>query len=354
MSNGQKELENCLALWLDPLPGESGPCGPSMANSDALRSLEEAAQGKREDALGHRAAEPPDWGGVRAQCESLFQITRDLRVGVLWLRAIVNRNGISALAPGLFLLTGLLQRYWDTVHPLPDQEDGALYERVSALSVLGVPQGLLGDLRNAQIVDLQGFGKLRVRDAEIASGSLRPRDEDANHSKERLSQLMDAAIKQGSTVQTDVGSALQALSELVAIIDERMGSGDAPDLQLLKRMLTDIAAVLPVTVDNSQAPAALPTPGASTPQSSTQPTGQAAPGSISSRTDASRAIDLICQYLEHAEPSNPARLLLRRAQRLLHHDFLQLVKEFAPGGLGEAALVMGVDPATVKSRADEG
>jgi type VI secretion system protein ImpA len=70
-------------------------------------------------------------------------------------------------------------------------------------------------------------------------------------------------------------------------------------------------------------------------------------GGVRSRDDVLRALDMICEYLDRVEPSNPAQILLRRARRLINRDFLQLVKELAPEALNEAARVLGVDPDSV-------
>ena len=63
---------------------------------------------------------------------------------------------------------------------------------------------------------------------------------------------------------------------------------------------------------------------------------------IDSRADALRAIEMVCDYLERAEPTSPAQLLLRRASKLVDKNFLELVREFAPEAFGEVAKVMGV------------
>jgi type VI secretion system protein ImpA len=72
-------------------------------------------------------------------------------------------------------------------------------------------------------------------------------------------------------------------------------------------------------------------------------------GSVTSREEALRAIDLVCEYLERAEPTNPATLFLRRARHLVNHNFLQLMKELAPDALPEVARIVGVDPDTVQT-----
>jgi type VI secretion system protein ImpA len=58
---------------------------------------------------------------------------------------------------------------------------------------------------------------------------------------------------------------------------------------------------------------------------------------------------LICAYLERSEPTNPAQLLLRRAERLIDKSFLQLVRDLAPDAVGEVARIMGVDPDSIQT-----
>ena len=47
------------------------------------------------------------------------------------------------------------------------------------------------------------------------------------------------------------------------------------------------------------------------------------------------------QYLDRAEPTNPAQLLLRRAQRVMNMNFLEAMNELAPDGLVQAERSVG-------------
>jgi type VI secretion system protein ImpA len=70
--------------------------------------------------------------------------------------------------------------------------------------------------------------------------------------------------------------------------------------------------------------------------------GRSLSGSIETRNDALRAIDMVCEYLERTEPTNPAQLLLRRARKLVNKNFVELVRELAPESLDQVARVMGL------------
>ena len=56
-------------------------------------------------------------------------------------------------------------------------------------------------------------------------------------------------------------------------------------------------------------------------------------GEVRSRDQALRALDLVCRYLERHEPSNPAPLFIRRAQRLMTKNFLEIMKDLMPDSL---------------------
>jgi type VI secretion system protein ImpA len=64
-------------------------------------------------------------------------------------------------------------------------------------------------------------------------------------------------------------------------------------------------------------------------------------GTVNSRADVSRAIDQLCDWLERTEPSHPAPLLLRRAQRLLNKNFLEIIRDIAPDGTDQVVRLAG-------------
>jgi type VI secretion system protein ImpA len=330
--------------WLQPLDGESAPCGPDLEYDNAFLELTQAAQGKPESQF--EAAVPADWRDVKRRCERLFEVSRDLRVAVLWLRAQLRLEGVSSLAASLRLLTGLMDGFWEGLHPQPDPDDGDLYARANVLALLVDPDSVLADLRDANIVSLRGVGEVKVRAVEIAMGTIAARDDETAWSRTQVEQLFADAVAQGISLPTDIAEVQSQLASLTALLGERMSNADAPDLKPLRQTLSTIAMLMPqvgavggdVADDAASADAPAAAGGG----------GQALSGRINSRAEALRAIEMVCDYLERAEPTNPAQLLLRRAGRLLNHNFLQLMKELAPDALSEVARIMGVDPSTIE------
>jgi type VI secretion system protein ImpA len=66
-----------------------------------------------------------------------------------------------------------------------------------------------------------------------------------------------------------------------------------------------------------------------------------ATGAIASREDAIRALERACEWIERNEPSNPAPLLVRRAQRLMSKNFIDIIRDLVPDGLGQVEKLAG-------------
>ena len=63
--------------------------------------------------------------------------------------------------------------------------------------------------------------------------------------------------------------------------------------------------------------------------------------SVSTRADALRLLDLVADYYQRYEPSSPLPFLLDRARRLADKNFLDILRDMAPEGLGQAQTVIG-------------
>jgi type VI secretion system protein ImpA len=64
---------------------------------------------------------------------------------------------------------------------------------------------------------------------------------------------------------------------------------------------------------------------------------------VNSRQDVIRLLDKICAYYQRHEPSSPVPLLLNRARRLVDKNFMEILEDLAPEGLGQARQVGGIE-----------
>lgn len=252
---------------------------------------------------------------------------------------------ISALSPGLELIEGLISKFWEHLHPLRDPDDGDPYARVNALAILPEAEGLLGDLRQCVLFNLRGMGPVRVQSVLIALNQLPAKADETPLPREQLTQMIASAIEQNPEFRDQARNALANIKSLVVVMNDRFGVTSSPDLSPLIELLKHVQSVMPEPL--VAAHDEIGEEGEAGSEGKRTGHTKAALGGVSSREDALRAIDMVCEYLDRAEPTNPAQLFLRRASRLINHNFLQLVKELAPEALNEAARIMGVDPDSV-------
>ena len=330
-----------MAGWLQALGDETAPCGPDLEYDNDFLALTQAAAGKPESQFG--PAEPPDWLSARETSEALLDRSRDLRLAIYWLRSGVHRLGYGALPIGLELLIGMIQGLWDHVHPMPDPDDGDLFARVNALTVLREVEGLMGDLRSTKIVQDRAVGEFDGRALELAVGLATAVGEEESPSRETLSSMMAAALERAPELGVAAQTAVQRVGELQSLLNDKLGASTAPDLKPLLLLAKAVVSLLPQAEgeagSDEEGGAA---EGAAAP-------GRGLSGAVRSRDEALRAIDMVCSYLERTEPSNPAPLFLRRARQLVNHNFLQLMKELAPTALSDVARSVGVDPDSVET-----
>ena len=62
---------------------------------------------------------------------------------------------------------------------------------------------------------------------------------------------------------------------------------------------------------------------------------------VTTRADALRLLDLVCQYYQRNEPSSPLPFLIGRARRLADKNFLDILRDMAPEGLSQAQNITG-------------
>jgi type VI secretion system protein ImpA len=339
--------------WLEPL-GEPA-CGEDLEWDNDYLEMTQAAAGKPGTQFSDdKDAKPPDWRSVQRLAESLFERTRDLRVAIYWARAQLHLESALALPDSLRLIHGLLERYWDDVHPRPD--DGDAYARVNALNDMSSATGLAGDLRQSLIISNRSIGELSGRQVEIALGMLEPRDGESVPSTAQIEQMLSDAAAEDPALRQFPRQTLARLEQINELMRERVGYGNAPDLQQLIGLMSGMLGLMPVDPGASTDDAPADAEGSSDGQVSGASVARRAGargggvgGSVDSREDALRAIDLVCTYLERAEPTNPAQYFLRRARRLVDKNFMELVRELAPESLDQVARIMGVSADEISS-----
>lgn len=329
------------------------PCGESLESDPVFRAMEAAAKPKPPPEFGPdkvKPPEPPDWPRVQASALDVLARSKDLWPAVYLSKALLHTQGFSGLCDGLQLIRGLLENYWETLHPQLDPEDN--YDptlRINILTSICDPDFMLRDLRGVPLVSSPLLGRFSLRDIDVATGAV-TLPPGSTRTPTPLSTIdaafMECDVEALQAMAGAVRESIASAAAIEALVTDRVGVTNAPDLSGLERTLKEIQNVL--TDRLSRRGVSEPIPGEEAPETAAV-SGAAAPpaarapltGEIGSREDVIRALDRICEYYQRCEPSSPVPLLLQRARRLVTKDFIEILRDLAPTGVAQVELITG-------------
>jgi type VI secretion system protein ImpA len=332
------------------------PTGSNLELDPDFGALERAMRGRPEAQYGETRipATPPDWQEAERLALALLERTRDLRVLVHLAGARLHLMGLPGFAGVLVQIRRLLETRWEQVHPQLDPEDGldpAL--RCNVLLGLKHPATILRALRDLPLAGSARTGTVCWRDIAILNGVIEPES-----GREKTSE---AAIR-AAFGEMDLG-ACKALQEaaaqaagdadgIQAAFEAQAPRASAPDLTQLSKLLLDMMKELrrfkaaPSAPDpDIEVEPNLETADDEQPQTASSsralPTRVRAITEINRRDDALYLLDLAAAYFRRHEPSSPLPLLLDRASRLAMMEFMDILRDLAPDGVGQAQLIAG-------------
>ena len=334
------DLEPLLA----PISDDSA-AGPDLEYDPAFLELERTAAPKAERAIGDavKAAEEPDWNKVVELSEAVLARSKDLRAALHLATAWMRTSGMPGWSAGLGLIHGLLEQFWDDVHPQLDAEDdNDPTMRVNAVVPLSDLQSVLGYFRTTPFVQSPRLGRFSLRDLRIANGTLKvttPGEGPEASLTEMEACCMDCAEDELVQTTAAISEALEHAKAIDGIFTDKVGTA-GPDF---KNLLSDIYELKKFL--DPQLARRLPVEGEAEGEGGEASDSAAGParanGAIAGPQDVMRRLDEVCDYYTRCEPSSPVPLLLRRAQRLVGMDFMDLLKDLAPGGISELRVVSG-------------
>lgn len=345
------------SVLLQPISDDL-PSGENLEYDPTFTEMELAAQPGEETQIGDEIteAEDPDYAEVRKHAIAVLERSHDVRAAVFLADAIQQTEGISGFADVTTYIRGCVEQFWDTCHPeLDEEDDNDPTMRINAIQGLcGQPGGLAGpslvyrSLRQAALTDSRNFGRLSVRDMEIADGVM--------PAPSSMTNPPDSATVSAAFQDTDdevlaatlaaIETATENMRAISAAFDENT-PGFGPDLdpmiKLLRQMTRQIGTYTSLTETASEDPADDPEVVAGGGGGAVHPAGGGVGGGINSRTDVSNTLDRIISYYTRSEPSSPLPILLLRAKRLVNADFLTIMADMAPQGIENVHLIGGIE-----------
>jgi type VI secretion system protein ImpA len=348
---------------LNPV-SDSAPCGGDLSFSSDLDAI---AHARRFDDPSLDQGEwvteikEADWSFVVDNCARLIETqSKDLRLAVWLAEANAKIRHFGGLADGYLLLAGLSDRYWENLHPVPDDGDQEL--RVGNLSWLLSRSVQL--IREIPITEGRGtafstvdFESARIRAANEEKGN----GDGAASDGVKLADIESARRKSSpkfyEALLADAHLCQQALLQLEKSIDFRVGQ-DGPAFSATKDALENVIAVITRFAQeagiNTGAGAAAKT--ASDPQtapkvqqeaSKVEQTQTTLNGPIQNRTQALMQLRHVADFFRRTEPHSPVAYLAEKAADWgdlpLHHWLRTVIKD--PSSLAHVEELLGLQGA---------
>ncbi|WP_052135289.1 type VI secretion system protein TssA [Collimonas arenae] len=348
---------------LNPI-SESSPCGGDLSFSSDFDAI---AHARRFDDPSLDQGEwitdlkEADWGFVVDNCARLIETqSKDLRLAVWLTEANVKVRRFRGLADGYLVLAGLSDRYWDMLHPVPDDGDQEL--RIGNVGWLLSRSVQL--VREIPLTEGRGtaFSTVDFESARIrAANEERGNSDGGNNDGVKLADIESARRKSSpafyETLLKDATSCQQALLQLEKSIDFRVGQ-DGPAFSAVKEALESVIS----TITRFAQEAGINTRPA--PQTTTSAdNGQAAPkmqqevkkveqhepqatlnGPIQNRTQALMQLRHVADFFRRTEPHSPVAYLADKAASwgdLPLHSWLQTVIK-DPASLAHVEELLGL------------
>ena len=322
---------------LEPI-SEDSPAGEDLSYDSGRYELEQAFETSVSiDASGEEAAaEEVDWRRILASIEEQFGRSKDIWLAVYLCRAGARSGSLETVEAGAEALAGLMERYWDTVHPTLDEL--GLPGRKAPCDALARRAEFLAPLERAPILRHPRLGSFgggdfeRFRtEAEAADGYGLFRaaledspPEDLTEAVERLDRI-EAAIRRADAVFTT--NAAGEPSPNYAPTYET--------LSMLKRAVRSF-----MTGPTADADEAGEASGSASGSASNSSGGGRLSGKVDSREDVLTALDAIGDYYRRREPGSPVPIVLQRARAWVNADFLSVLKDIAPEALDPVRAVL--------------
>jgi type VI secretion system protein ImpA len=340
-----------LAPYLEPR-SENPPSGENLEYDQAFIELEIAAQPGQEQQKGDEIipGEDPDWRDVIEKGIAVLDRSHDLRAGAFLAAALLNTEGVPGFADGIGFVRGLLEQHWDTCHPVLDaDDDNDPTMRINAVKGLAASDTILRSLRRVTLTDSRQYGRLSLRDIQIAYGELpAPKDHKGPDKTIVRAAFDDSALPWREALLAGAKAAWQDVRGINAVFLKRT-PGYGPNLDEVGKLLQIIIRIVGEFVETAEPaePEAAATEDVTDMTDSDAPRASAprpaaAPGAIGSRDDVIAALDAIGKYYKEYEPSSPVPILLARARRLVKADFLEILKDLAPSGIDTVNMIGGL------------
>lgn len=284
-----------------------------------------------------------DWTLIKQDCENfLRQQAKHLRPAVILSVAELELSGFDGFAGGLLLIRTMLERFWDDLYPsvkyggeqradcfLTFCQPGAHSDLLRAILRLSRQPIFSGEaiVSSASILAAEAAWAEKVKKATNQGKE----EEVSEQEKEKFflgirTSAAQTTLGDRQLIEDSLQRIIQEVTGIQSLLSEKIPN-DLPSWKPLLAKCGEIRAQLakfPPVV--ATLPSAEPTPATSTARSLVRSNPPALVAEAASeKEEALRGLERASLYFERYEPSSPVPVLLRRAQKLIDRNFLDII-----------------------------
>jgi len=315
---------------------EEAPTGEDLAYDPERGTIEQAFDSSVSiDTTGEASgAAEIDWRPIISMIEQQSARTKDVWLAVYLCRAGARSGQLPLVETGAQYLAGLLERYWETVHP--QLEEYGFQGRKGPCESLGRRGEFLGPLERTPLLEHPRLGRFSGADFERFRASA--------EAAEGYGVFRAALADTPEATLTEIVGRLDAITSAVKRADAVLTANAGEDTGANFQPTYDLLAQMKKAVQSfTSAPPAEEAEAAETgaeASSSAPAGGPRIAGRVESREDVVKAMDAIADYYRRREPTSPVPAALQRVREWVNLDFLSLLEDIAPNSLDEAKRVL--------------
>lgn len=337
---------------LKPVSDEK-PCGEDFTYHPSLQNLETLVRGKQKsqfDSEDKPDWEEPDWQEVKEKALEVLGQSKHLTPAVILSAALVRLGGADGLRDGLAVLHGMIEKYWADLYPRLDPEDNNdPTERLNILNNLASarePYRFCLYLRQTVLCNSPSLGRVTLEQILAAKEKAAGSGGSAPELNQVQAAFRDAGAGPAQATLAQVNEAISHAEGIDSFLDSTLGSGSGVNFEPLNKLLGEMKHALEPYAGGGEpqaeaAPESAGAPASAGAAPAAARSVQGVSGTIQTRTDVVKALDLICDYYRDNEPSSPVPLIIQRARRLVAKDFMEIMTDLTPEALTQLQVITG-------------
>lgn len=338
-----------IAKLLEPISDEN-PVGFDIRNDEKPDSIYQQIKHAR---MSARAAERSNmydktnneaidhWKNISVLApEIISHYSKDLEISSWYIEALVRLHGFHGLRDCFKLTRELIEQYWDTLYPLPD-EDGMIV-RVAPLAGLngeGAEGVLMAPIRNIPITEGNHPGPFSFWQYQQALDMQKIADPELR--ADNISKIgfslddIESAVALSSeeffiNLRDDINECIYEYKLISQLLDERCQTHESPPtsnmISVLEQCLGSVNHLgknkFPITIEEINTDNITEISGQSVSNESM--------GSVGSREIAFQQLHLISEFFKKTEPHSPISYILSKAVKWGNMPLNELIGELIP------------------------